>query len=140
VRSILAAHPSSSETIVITDMEAGLEHLSRSTTRGSDVMLVVAEPYYKSLETASRVYAMAAELGIPAAYLVANKVRSSREAEAMTAFGEKHAMEMIAMIPYDESMAEASMIPQAPFDYCPEAPGVIAIQDLATRLSKRNGR
>ena len=82
VRSILGAQPASNETITISDMEAGLEHLSRSTTRGSDVMLVVAEPYYKSLETADRVNRLAADLEIDHVYVVANKIRSEADAQA----------------------------------------------------------
>lgn len=61
-------------------MEAGIEHLSRATTRHSDVMLVVAEPYFRSLETAARVHQMAQELGIPNVYVVANKIRNERGA------------------------------------------------------------
>ena len=45
--------------MTIVDMEAGLEHLSRGTGRHVDALLVVMEPYYKSLETARR----CAELG-----------------------------------------------------------------------------
>jgi len=48
----------------VLDMEAGVEHLSRGTTRNTDTLLVVAEPYYKSLETAARVAALGRELGI----------------------------------------------------------------------------
>jgi CO dehydrogenase maturation factor len=120
--------------IIVTDMEAGVEHLSRSTTRGSDVMLVVAEPYYKSLETAARVTEMANELGIPRIYLVANKVRTPGEAEAIEAFCQNHALTLFASIPYDEKVAESSLIPRAPMDYCPDAPGVTTISELATRL------
>jgi CO dehydrogenase maturation factor len=119
---------------MLVDMEAGLEHLSRSTTSNSDVMLVIAEPYYKSLETAVRVKEMATELGIPRIYLVANKVRGERDAEAMEAFCARHGVTIIASIPYDEQVAESSMIPAAPLDYCPEASGVAAIAGLATRL------
>ncbi len=120
---------------MVTDMEAGLEHLSRSTTRASDVMLVVAEPYYKSLETAARVKAMASELGIPNTYLVANKVRTPADSRAIEAFCLKHDLELVATIPYDERIAEASQIPQAPLDFCPDSPGVAALAALATRLT-----
>lgn len=120
--------------VMVTDMEAGVEHLSRSTTRGSDVMLVVAEPYYKSLETAARVSEMAKELSIPRIYLVANKVRTLAEQEAITSFCQKHAMEQIASIPYDEQVAHSSLLPQAPLDYCPDSQGITSISELATRL------
>lgn len=119
-------------------MEAGLEHLSRSTTRGSDLMLVIAEPYYKSLETAARVHKMAAELGIPRTYLVANKVRTLSENRAIQTFAENHAMEIIVTIPYDEKVAEASLIPIPPLDAEPEGPGVLAIKALAAEVVSAN--
>ncbi|HEX6385122.1 MAG TPA: hypothetical protein VF177_10670 [Anaerolineae bacterium] len=125
---------------MVTDMEAGVEHLSRSTTKASDVMLVVAEPYYKSLETAARVTTMAAELGIPQTYLVANKVRTDGEAQAIEAFCEKHGLELIATIPYDEQVAASSLIPQAPLDYSPDAAGVKAVAELAAKLQEIGGR
>lgn len=139
MRSILTATPTSDETITVTDMEAGIEHLSRGTTRHSDVMLVVAEPYYKSLETAGQVNKMAADLGIPNTYVVANKVRSDSDAQAIAAYCEKQGMEIIATIPYDEKVAEASLIPESPVDHFPGSAGVQAVTELAQRLSTRNG-
>ena len=121
-------------------MEAGIEHLSRATTRYSDVMLVVAEPYYRSLETASRVQQMAQELGIPNVYVVANKIRNEREQEAMQTFCQQRDLEVIAAIPYDEQIAEASLIPEAPLDFCPDAPGVRVVADLVAGLKKRSLR
>jgi CO dehydrogenase maturation factor len=118
-------------------MEAGLEHLSRSTTRGSDVMLVVAEPYYKSLETADRVNKMAAELGIPHVYIVANKVRTETDAQAIDTFCSKRNLEIISTIPYDEQVAAASMIPSSPLDTAPQANGVAAVEALAETIKTR---
>ena len=40
-------------------------------------MLFVAEPYYRSLEAASRTFSLANELKIPNVYAIANKVRES---------------------------------------------------------------
>lgn len=115
-------------------MEAGLEHLSRATPRASDVMLIVAEPYYKSLETAARVHGMAAELGIPRAFLVANKVRTPAEQRALDAFAAARELPVIVTIPYDEQIAAASLIPQAPLDFAPESEGVVAVAALADTL------
>ena len=38
----------------VTDMEAGLEHLKRGTAKNVDMMLIVVEPYYRSLEAGMR--------------------------------------------------------------------------------------
>lgn len=122
---------------MVTDMEAGIEHLSRSTTRHSDVMLVVTEPYYRSLETAARIKTMSDELGIPNVYVIANKVRTETEAAALQRFCEQRGLEIIATIPYDEKVAESSLMPAAPLDYCPDAEGVAAVANLAQTLRTR---
>lgn len=120
---------------MVMDMEAGLEHLSRATDRASDVMLVVLEPYYKSLETAGRVKEMAAELGIPKILGIANKVRNQNDANLIAKFCENHGMEIAASLPYDEQVALAAQLPQAPIDACPEALAMIAVRQLAAQLA-----
>ena len=59
---------------VVVDMEAGIEHLGRRTAEGVDLMLVVVEPGWASLDTARRVAALAADLGLTRVAAVANKV------------------------------------------------------------------
>ena len=48
----------------ITDMEAGLEHLKRGTAKNVDMMIIVVEPYYRSLEAGMRTFKLAKELNI----------------------------------------------------------------------------
>jgi len=66
---------------VIMDMGAGIEHLSRGTARGVDVMLVVVEPSRNSVNTAKNVQRMASELGIAKMGIIANKIRTDKEKE-----------------------------------------------------------
>lgn len=94
---------------LVVDMEAGLEHLSRGTTKHADTMLAVAEPYYRSLETARRVYELAEELGIGQVRLVANKVRGPEESEAIHAYAERHGLILAAEIPFDEIALQADL-------------------------------
>jgi CO dehydrogenase maturation factor len=83
VRGLLHDVTEQSETVVI-DMEAGLEHLSRGTPRYVDTLLLVAEPYFKSMETAARSKAMAEELGIPRILAVPNKIRGAQDERPWT--------------------------------------------------------
>jgi len=64
---------------VVVDMEAGIEHLGRGTAEGVDLMLVVVEPGWASLQTASRVAKLAADLGITRLGAVANRVATDAE-------------------------------------------------------------
>ena len=68
--------------VTVLDMEASIEHLTRGTVRNVDVLLVVTEPYYRSLETMGRMVPLAQELGVPLILGVADKVRSEQDAAA----------------------------------------------------------
>ena len=138
VRSILTAQAQTKETVTITDMEAGIEVLSRGTPRSSDVLLIIAEPYFKSLETAGRVRKMADDLQIPNVYVVANKVRTPNEASVIESFCEKQGLTIIGTIPHDEAFLEASMMPQSPMDHAPHSTGVAAITSLAHAIRDRH--
>ncbi len=118
---------------VVLDMEAGVEHLSRGTTRNTNTLLVVAEPYYKSLETAARVAALGRELGIARVLTLANKVRPE-DRESMSQFAHRHGIELVVEIPYDESVAEADRLGIAPIDHDANCAMVQAIDALAHKL------
>ena len=67
--------------IVIVDMEAGIEHLTRGTTDGMDAFIVVVEPGQRSIQTAVTVKGLAEGLGIKKVYVVGNKVRNEADEE-----------------------------------------------------------
>jgi CO dehydrogenase maturation factor len=120
---------------VVVDMEAGLEHLSRGTTRHVDALLAVAEPYYRSLEIARRVCEMAHELGIERVHLAANKVRDASEAEALRAYAARHGLPVAAEIPYDEAVMQADLRGEALLEAGgADAPAVRAIGNLVQTM------
>lgn len=99
------------------DMEASIEHLSRGTIRNVDALILVLEPYYRSMETAGRIVPLAVGLGINHIYGIANKIRTSQDREAVEAYCRNHALELIAEIPFDESVVEADRMGRAVIDY-----------------------
>lgn len=118
----------------ITDMEAGLEHLKRGTARHVDLMLVVAEPYYRSLEAALRTYELANELDIPFIRIVANKARNVEEQAAIDSFCRQHEMPIIGSVPNEDAFAKAEMEAKSPYDFAPNTPGVAAIRAIAREI------
>ncbi len=118
----------------IIDMEASVEHMSRGTVRHVDTVLIVLEPYYRSLETAGRMAPLARGLGIQRVYGVANKLRSEADEAAVVDYCAKHDIELVARIPFDEAIVEADRAGQALIDYRPDSPAMAAIRDLANRL------
>lgn len=77
VRGCIDALASSYEYVVM-DNEAGLEHLSRRTTRNVDVLLLVSDPSRRGTNTVKRLSELADDLGIGvgARYLVYNRAYS----------------------------------------------------------------
>jgi CO dehydrogenase maturation factor len=68
------------ESVLLLDMEAGLEHLGRGTSRHMDGLVIVVEPTHASARTAERIAALARDLGLRALFIVANKVREPGDA------------------------------------------------------------
>ena len=118
----------------ITDMEAGLEHLKRGTVANVDTMLIVAEPYYRSLEAAGRTWSLANELNIPHVYVVANKVRNEQDKAAIEEFCASHNMPTIGFVPAEEQFMEAERQAQAPIDFAPDSDGTKAIREIAVKI------
>ena len=67
--------------VVILDMEAGIEHLSRGTTKAVDRLIIVVEPGRRSIETAQTIIKLAQDLGLPSLAVVGNKIRSEADRE-----------------------------------------------------------
>ena len=134
VRAILENADRDDDLITVTDMEAGLEHLKRGTPRHADVMLLVVEPYYKSLETAVRIATLASELGIPSVYAVANKMRGADDETVIKEVCDRHDLKLIGSVPYDEVVVEAQRSGAAPMDIDGNSPAVRCIAEIAGRL------
>lgn len=134
VRVLLSELVGQAERPTVVDIEAGLEHLSRGTARNVDTLLAVMEPYYKSMETAARVVELGRELGVPRIHVVANKVRSPEDEQALLEFAAHRGLDVIAVIPDDPAIGRADRAGVAPLDFDAGAPAVQAIARLAGRL------
>ncbi len=102
---------------IIIDTEAGLEHFGRATVRGVDLLLVVMEPTYKSLEQAKRSYEYARRLGIRKVWAVLNKVISGEEAAEFSTMARRMGVEVRAVIPFDSDVARAERLGVSILDY-----------------------
>lgn len=134
MRGVLRGLVSTTSRMTVVDLEAGLEHLSRGTARHVDTLLLIAEPYFKSLEAAQRSFALAKDLGIARIYLVANKIRSVRDESTVREFAGRHAVTVAGVVPYDPAVVEADERGTAVMDGRPDATSVAAIRQLADRL------
>ena len=100
--------------VVILDMEAGLEHLSRGSTKEVDAFIVVVEPGQRSIATALQIKRMAEDLGVERVYGVGNKV-SSEEDRRLIEEGLK-GIEILGHISLNEKVIEADKRGLSPYD------------------------
>ena len=128
---------SESDDMTVMDMEASLEHLSRGTVRHVDVLLIVTEPYYRSLETARRTLPLARKLGINHIFAVVNKYRSKEDKQVVTDFCRNNELEIISQIPFDENVTGADLVGKSLIDFNPTSPVVKEVEKLAATLRKR---
>jgi len=97
LRALTRQVVTTAESVLIMDMEAGLEHLGRGTSRYVDVLVIVVEPTVASVRTAERIASLAGDLGLSSLAVVANKIRDGAELEFVR---EKTTIPVIAAVPY----------------------------------------
>jgi CO dehydrogenase maturation factor len=97
--------------VVIVDMEAGIEHLTRGTAEAVDAFIVIVEPGQRSIQTARG-------LGVKEVMAVANKVRTAEDLDFIkTSIG---GMKLIGAISFNNSIMEADIKGISPYKNSPE--------------------
>ena len=118
VQSLLAHLLLQPKEVVILDMEAGIEHLSRGTTRAVDKMVIVVEPGRRSIETAQTIFKLASDLGVGSLAVVGNKVRSDED-RAFIAAALPEA-EVLGYISFSTTVHEADLDNKSLYEASPE--------------------
>jgi len=93
--------------VVILDMEAGIEHLARGTSKAVDKLIIVVEPGRRSIETAQTIHKLARDLGLQNIAAVGNKIRN--EADKGFMMSNLPGFEFLGFIPYDQKIVEADL-------------------------------
>jgi len=122
--------------VVILDMEAGIEHLSRGTTKTVDKLIIVVEPGWRSIETARTIASLAQDLGLHQIAIVGNKIHSESDREFITR--NLPGIEILGFIPYDPAITEADLANRPLFTASPQTTKEVRnIYDKLVSLTKR---
>ena len=125
---------------VVIDNEAGMEHLSRRTTRDVDVLLLVTDPTQRGLSTAQHMRDMVPELeiGVGRVFLVVNRLRSSGNGAEMPAplaqAVERAELDLLGVIPDDAAMAEFEFTGRPLVELPAETPVYQAVSRIAQEI------
>lgn len=138
MRGLIAELVSSRHQITVTDMEAGLEHLSRSggTMRYVDQLFIITEMDRKALETARRTFTLAQELGVARSALIGNKLRDDADKKDLEKFAAELGIEIAVAMSYDEDARQADRRGIALYDYAPNSATVHSLEQVVMRLEK----
>lgn len=121
--------------VVIVDMEAGIEHLTRATVESVDAFIVVVEPGQRSMQTAKTVREMAERLGVKKVFVVANKVRSTDDMDFMRE--NIKGMELIGSIKFNDAIMASDIKGFSPYGCSPES--VNEVKEIKERIEKLQG-
>jgi CO dehydrogenase maturation factor len=99
--------------VVVVDMEAGIEHLTRGTAEAVDAFVVVVEPGQRSVQTAHTVRDLAKGLGVKHVFVVANKVRNDDDVKFLR--DHMSGMELLGTLSFNQSVMNADLSGISPF-------------------------
>lgn len=90
---------------IVMDNEAGMEHVSRLTTKNVDVLLLVADPSRRGLQAALRIDALARELniGVGKSRLIINQAKEPPSREALELIAQA-GVELAGTVPEDPTV------------------------------------
>ena len=124
-------------TVVVCDMEAGLEHLSIGTLAHIDMLLVVVQPTLKTMMTADRTHKLAIQLGIPEIAFLGNRIKRQSDADQLGAFARDHNGELLLAMPEDDEIRFADAANKCILDTAPDSTTVQGVKALADFLEGR---
>ena len=122
----------------VIDCEAGLEHLSRRTTRDVDLMLAVTDVTANGVTTTKRVIELSEELsiGFGEVMVVANKVNDEVR-PLLDTIAQKNDLQIAAYIPYDQEVTYFNALGRPLVELPENSPASIAASEICTEILTR---
>ncbi|MBF8266634.1 MAG: ATP-binding protein [Dehalococcoidia bacterium] len=128
-------HIADSYDYVVIDNEAGMEHISRQTTRDVDILLLVSDPTIRGVTAAGRAQELLREIRtqVGQIYLVLNRVQGAIppavEKEILA-----RGLSLLAVIPSDDSVRELDSRGRPMVELPPDSPVQRMVRKLAHEL------
>jgi CO dehydrogenase maturation factor len=132
---------SRSYAFVLMDNEAGMEHLSRGTTKDIDDLLIVSDHSVKGVRTIARIRTLVSELGLTVKRqsVIINRAPDKMDA-AVAAEMAKLDIKPAAVIPLDRAVFEFDLKMKPLLDLPDTSPAVRAVDGLMSRLLAGEGK
>jgi CO dehydrogenase maturation factor len=124
---------------VVVDNEAGLEHVSRRTTRKVDTMLMVSDFSAKAIRAASRIREVVEELELEVGRMGLVINRAPGEASQLSEAVAESGLPLWAVLPASREVAENDARGRSVFQLSDDDPLVAETGGLVERLFKQQG-
>ncbi len=120
---------------VVIDNEAGLEHLSRRTTRDVDLLLIVSDPSLRGLTTAGRVLELVGELETKVGrhHLILNRSDGPLTPEMRETI-DRYGLDLLATLPSDPAVAARDAVGEPMTGLPDDDPLVVAVDRIADQI------
>lgn len=120
---------------VVIDNEAGMEHISRRTTRDVDLLLLVTDPTIRGVRTAGEMATLARDLevNVKKILLIVNRVQNDLAPPLQEALDDLD-LEIAAMIPADDKVNKLDAYGEPLVQLNGDSPAYRAVEDLTTRI------
>lgn len=120
---------------VVIDNEAGLEHLSRRTTRDVDYLLVVSDPTIRGIVTAGRVAELVKELKtrVGRVLLVVNRVPGELSPPLIEEI-QRQGLELVGTVPWDPDVGSYDAEGKALVDLPEDSAVFVAVKNIVDKL------
>jgi CO dehydrogenase maturation factor len=120
---------------IVVDNEAGMEHISRRTTRDVDLLLIVSDPSLRGLRTAASIAEMSKdiEVNVHKAMLIINRVEGEMTPELQAAI-DATGLEVAALVPSDSRVNRLDALGKPLLDLDGDSPACRAVEAMTDRL------
>ena len=115
---------------VVMDNEAGMEHISRLTTKNVDLLLIIADTSRRGLQAGLRIHKLASELN---SYLVINQAKTDLPDQVKTMISDD-GLELAGIIPQDDAVYEYDLKGKPTIEIAEGSPSVKAAFAVFDRI------
>jgi len=114
--------------MVMMDMEAGVEHLGRATSRAVDALIIVVNPGARSCMAAHKIKQLGNDIGINKVFVLGNRLKSAEDEELIR--NKLPGFEFIGFLPELEELNTADRQGVRPFESLSDVPeGVFRLSE-----------
>ena len=120
---------------LIMDNEAGMEHLSRLTTKNVDLLLIVTDTSRRGLQAGLRIHKLAQDLnlGVTKSYIIINQAKGDPSETVLQMLAES-GLELAGVIPEDEAVYEYDLNGRPTVDLDDSNPALEAAYTIFDRI------